>query len=186
MGIVVFATVVSAQAHTSRHFRALVGHLGKDGLWDFPQEPWLPTAWPTSGCAPWRTSSAKSAPSSRTQVREVRSGAQSQKASRDSTRGVGGTRVLVLGGATFPALLTPPSPRGVGGTRVLVLGGATSPALPNAALSPPCRNGDPGTVQGENERAASRPAGGSLHRFCATRGGGAVGSDPLPNPGGCV
>lgn len=161
MGIVVFATVISAQAHTSRHFRALVGHLGKDGLWDFPQEPWLPTAWRTSGCAPWRTSSAKSAPSSRTQVREVRSGAQSQKASRDSTRGVGGTRVLVLGGAT-------------------------SPALSNASLSPPCRNGDPGTVQGENERAASRPAGGSLHRFCAARGGGAVGSDPLPNPGGCV
>lgn len=156
-----FATVVSAQAHTSRHFRAFVGHLGKDGLWDFPQEPWLPTAWRTSGCAPWRTSSAKSAPSSRTQVREVRSGAKNQKASRDSTRGVGGTRVLVLGGAT-------------------------SPALSNAALSPPCRNGDPGTVQGENERAASRPAGGSLHRFCAARGGGAVGSDPLPNPGGCV
>lgn len=54
----------------------------------------------------------------------------------------------------------------------------------NRRHPPERRNGDPGTVQGENERAASRPAGGSLHRFCAARGGGTVGSDPLPNPGG--
>lgn len=76
-----FAAVASAQAHINRHFRAVAPHLAKDGLWGFPLERWLPTVWRTSGCAPWRISSVKSAPSSRTQVREARGRRQGVKTS---------------------------------------------------------------------------------------------------------
>lgn len=56
-------------------------------------------------------------------------------------------------------------------------------SLSNPALAPPRRYRDPGTLQGKNQRAAARPTGGGLHCVGATRGGGAVGSDPLPHSG---
>ena len=43
-----------------------------------------------------------------------------------------------------------------------------------------------GTFEGKNQRAAARPASGGIHGVGATCRGGAIGPDPLPNPGGWV
>lgn len=71
-----------------------------------------------------------------------------------------------------------------GGPQVPAGAAPALPGQPRPSLRPR-RYCDPGTVQGKNQRAAPGPAGGGLHGVGAARGGGAVGSDPLPHPGAC-